>query len=61
MCRKPNKTDFEKFLITHWVIWVQKMQNINPLGFWAAKNKRKRTKKKNKNIFYGLLVKGLRF
>ena len=45
MCRKPNKTDFEKFLITHWVIWVQKMQNINPLGFWAAKKQKKKNQK----------------
>lgn len=55
MCLKPNKNDFEKFLVTHWVILVRKMRNLNPLGFQSQKNKRKRTKKKNKNIFYGLL------
>ena len=61
MCLKPNKNDFEKFLVTHWVIWVRKMRNLNPLGFQSQKTKEKEPKRKIKIYFMGCWVKGFRF
>ena len=53
MPRKANKIIFIKKLFTSGYQWLALVTN----GDENAKNKRKRTKKKNKNIFYGLLVK----
>ena len=44
-----------------WFKKQQKRTQMNPLGYLGVKNKRKRTKKKNKNIFMGCWFKGYWF
>lgn len=53
MCLKPNKTEIKKILVTHWVILVQKITQINPLGKNQQKTKEKEPKRKIKIYFMG--------